>query len=245
LKDDAIQFGIFRVFALDKSKRSKFVYFVWQGPSAGVMLRTKASNHKGVWRTHFDIATIGLELTSKDQLTESDIAARLDSTAGSHKPSGYQFGTGNPEDLEVEAEKARLAEEAARLAIEEEERAAAQAVADAEAAVLAADAAKRKEARSLAIRRTKHKSKRFDRPSEVLGYDFTALSKGGMLELLLDADEKLSWFVIRMDGKSKKASVAAQGEGGMDETRGALADDDVQYACVCVNAVDWSGDRAA
>lgn len=247
LKDDAIQFGAFRVFAVDSdgSKRSKFVYFLWQGPSAGVMTRTKASNHKGAWRSFFDIATIGLELTAADQLKEDDVSSRLDSTAGSHKPAGYEFGTGNPDDLEVAEEKARLEAEAEQKRIEDEERARAEAEAAAEAAAAEEARRKRREARSLAIKRTKHKSKRFDRPSEVSGYDFSELSKAGKLEHLLDPDEKLSWLVLRVDGKAKKVSVAAEGSGELDETAAAMDDGAVQYACIGVNAVDRSGDRAA
>jgi hypothetical protein len=83
--------------------------------------------------THLDFEFNGL-----DDVTEAAVVAKLSSARGSHKPTGYEMGTGDDADLEEDelaaaAEAARVAAEADAAAAAEAARLAAIAAAEAEA----------------------------------------------------------------------------------------------------------------
>ncbi len=90
------------------------------------------------------------QFDSRDSITEAEIIKGLMAARGSHKPSRWEFGSGNPAEEEDDERDARLAEEARLRGIAEAEAQAAEEARQAEEARLAAEAAAKAEADRIA-----------------------------------------------------------------------------------------------
>jgi len=109
LKDDEISFGIIRVYAVEAGiKQPKFFFFKWAGPTAPLKRKVAANGVKTSVQAYFSPVHGHAEIDAHDQLTEDEIIKRLLASRGSHKPSRWEFGTGNNEEEEDEEREARL-----------------------------------------------------------------------------------------------------------------------------------------
>jgi Cofilin/tropomyosin-type actin-binding protein len=233
----------------------KYVYIVFVGARAPISVKTRAQNQKRAWAALFEGVQVSFEVPGTPaDVTMALVTARLDAARGGAAVDRYVFGTGNDADLDYdELEAQRLVDEEAaraREAAEEERRQAAEAEAqrlreeeEREAAARAREA----EARKLAIPRARHSTRAAGpRPSDVKGFDFSALSSEFVVEDLNDTENPRSWVVCRLDDEARnKVVIEAEGRGGLDEVAAALRDDGMQYACIRVFAVDRSGSRAS
>lgn len=115
-------------------KQPKFFFFKWAGPTAPLKRKVASNTVKTSVQAYFSPVHGQAEFDAHDQLTEEEIIKRLLASRGSHKPSRWEFGTGNADEEEDEEREAR--EKAARDA----EEARLKAIADAEEARLKAEA---------------------------------------------------------------------------------------------------------
>lgn len=100
LRDDAVQFGGFRVFAVDgrdggEIKRPKLVSFVWTGPSVGIMTKVQAASSKNAIMKYFLGSHIGLHVFERHELSEDVVSVKLLASGGAHKPIRFDFGDGS------------------------------------------------------------------------------------------------------------------------------------------------------
>ncbi len=114
-------------------KQPKFFFFKWAGPTATLKRKVNANAVKTSVQAYFSPVHGQAEIDAHDQLTEEEIIKRLLAARGSHKPSRWEFGTGNTEDEEDEEREAREKAE------KEAEEARLKAIADAEEARLKAE----------------------------------------------------------------------------------------------------------
>ena len=79
LKDDAVNYGLVRInfVAEDETKRTKFVFFAWAGPSASVLKKGKMSVHKASVKTIFKDFAVELQSDSRDDLSEDALVKQV------------------------------------------------------------------------------------------------------------------------------------------------------------------------
>lgn len=122
LKDDEVQYGGFRVFAVDRrgaveTRRPKFVSFVWTGPDVGVIKKAQAASSKNEILKCFKGANVGLHLFERHDLSTEEVTAKLLAAGGAHKPERFEYGDGSDDAGAAEAAaKAAVAEESASAA---------------------------------------------------------------------------------------------------------------------------------
>ena len=96
-EDDKIQWGIFRVAGVDsrgglESRRSKYVQINWVGPSVTPMKKMRALSGKEVVGAFLGSIGMAMDARDRDDLEDVDIAKKLISAGGAHKPTYYDFG---------------------------------------------------------------------------------------------------------------------------------------------------------
>eukprot|EP00668_Euglena_longa_P029002 GGOE01036340.1.p1 GENE.GGOE01036340.1~~GGOE01036340.1.p1 ORF type:complete len:244 (-),score=65.86 GGOE01036340.1:237-911(-) len=96
LDDTRVLFGGFRVTAIDDktgvvSCRSKFVSIVWVGEKLGAMAKAKVTMQRADFAKIFHGAHLNLQISDPTEVTPEGIEAQLQSNAGAHKPSRYEF----------------------------------------------------------------------------------------------------------------------------------------------------------
>jgi len=96
---NAVQFGALRVFGLDKlsdsgssSARPKYVGFTVVGTKFTSPQKTLAMHAKEAFRDLFVGISTQMEISQLSDFTDSQIAKRLLTVSGSHKPVGFDFG---------------------------------------------------------------------------------------------------------------------------------------------------------
>ena len=79
LKDDAVNYGMFRVnfTADDETTRTKFVFFAWAGPSASILKKGKMSVHKASVKTIFKDFAVELQTDNKADLSAENVVAQV------------------------------------------------------------------------------------------------------------------------------------------------------------------------
>lgn len=77
------------------SKRNKYVFFAWQGPSVPAMKRVPATDAKRAIAGYFQGHHLSLELDDRAGLDEADLEKRLRASGGAHQPERFEFGTGS------------------------------------------------------------------------------------------------------------------------------------------------------
>lgn len=94
-KDDIILYGVYKVIAVDDdSKRTKFIQITWVGPNVKPMVRAKVSTHKSVVISYFKGSHVEVHYGSTNDISKDDLAKRLTTSTGSHKPKAYDWGDG-------------------------------------------------------------------------------------------------------------------------------------------------------
>jgi len=82
-KDDQAQYAYVRVVSGDsESRRTKFVFVSWCGPSVGALKRAKMSVHKANIKTIFRDFAVELHGESSEDLTEDIIMAKVKKAGG-------------------------------------------------------------------------------------------------------------------------------------------------------------------
>jgi hypothetical protein len=100
LQDDAMQFGAFKVLGVDvkgavTSTRLKLITFQWVGSKTSMPYKMKVKPAKNGIFSYFQGSHLNLELYDREDLSESDIEARLRAAGGAHQPDLFTFGTGS------------------------------------------------------------------------------------------------------------------------------------------------------
>jgi len=84
-QDNACQYAYVRVTTGDQeSKRAKFVFISWTGPSAGVMRKAKVSVHKANVKSVFRDFAVELQAAEADDLEESKVIATVVKAGGAN-----------------------------------------------------------------------------------------------------------------------------------------------------------------
>eukprot|EP00616_Rhizochromulina_sp_CCMP1243_P007144 CAMPEP_0118966420 /NCGR_PEP_ID=MMETSP1173-20130426/3892_1 /TAXON_ID=1034831 /ORGANISM="Rhizochromulina marina cf, Strain CCMP1243" /LENGTH=246 /DNA_ID=CAMNT_0006915197 /DNA_START=13 /DNA_END=753 /DNA_ORIENTATION=- len=97
--DESLAWGGFRCTAVDDrqnttSRRPKFVFVQYMPSTAPAMRRAKMGSHKGTLKAVMHSAHLDMMVETPDELTETDLVARLQAATGAHKPNGYEFDPG-------------------------------------------------------------------------------------------------------------------------------------------------------
>jgi hypothetical protein len=118
-----IQFFVFRCYACGAGIRQmQLVCGVWRGPSSNLKAKMALSNIRAPVLAFFD-GCKDMEMTAWEDVSDGVVAEKLSAGRAGFKPTHFEFGTGNEEDLEYDELQA-LEEERRRK--EEEERIAAE-----------------------------------------------------------------------------------------------------------------------
>ena len=248
-------------------KQAKFFFFWYTGPTAALRKKASMSAIKTQVLGFFSGLSGNAQIANHSELTEAEIIKKLDSSRGSHKPSGYEFGTGSQPSEEEEDIEARLAAErqavidaataaeaevveAARLAAEEAVATEAGRVIAEEEARVAAEIAAREAERQRKIaslpthKRTEIKSQRTN--PDILGFDFSELVNASVLEELADVDAPTSWVAVQIpEDAPKSAKILSRGAGGPAEIVPVLLDSAIIFGAMRVTAVDRKGTRVS
>jgi hypothetical protein len=94
------EYGLVKVVGVDPkgavvSKRNKYVFFAWQGPSVPAMKRVPATDAKRAIAGYFQGHHLSLELDDRAGLDEADLEKRLRASGGAHQPERFEFGSGS------------------------------------------------------------------------------------------------------------------------------------------------------
>lgn len=77
------------------SRRAKFVFFQWVGPSVPAMKRMQASSAKAAVAGYFRGHHMSMEINERAELNAVDLEKRLRACGGAHQPDHFEFGTGS------------------------------------------------------------------------------------------------------------------------------------------------------
>lgn len=156
-------FGVFRAYAIEAGvKQPKYFFFSWSGPTAPLKRKVAANAIKTSVLDFFSPVHASSQVSSHAELSEEEVVKKLNGARGSHKPSGYEFGTGKEEeeeDDEIEARKAEEARIAKEAADAEAARLEAERIAKEEADRVAAELAAKEEAERLVREEEERKAK--------------------------------------------------------------------------------------
>lgn len=84
-KDNACQYAYLRVTTGDaESKRAKFVFISWTGPSAGVLRKAKVSVHKANVKSIFREFSVEVQAAEPDDLDASKLLATVVKAGGAN-----------------------------------------------------------------------------------------------------------------------------------------------------------------
>ena len=106
--DSDIVFGGFIVTAVDDrsnttSRRTKFVFFHYQAPNAGMMAKAKAGSHRTECEHVMNGSHVQFQVDALHELSEAEIVAKLRRCGGAHQPTGFDFGEGDVGEGAAEA----------------------------------------------------------------------------------------------------------------------------------------------
>jgi hypothetical protein len=92
----ALVFGGFRVIGVDDrgntvSRRSKYAKFFLSSEGAPVMVKAKAGRHKTDVFAAMRSSHVEFNVTNAEDLTESEVIAKLRACGGAHQPTSYEF----------------------------------------------------------------------------------------------------------------------------------------------------------
>ena len=96
LQSDLVLFGAFRCKAIDdrgsvRSVRTKFVFVQFIGADVRPVVRAQAGPAKGHFESILSGAHVSIAISDPSDLNEVDVEARLQSSCGAHRPTGYEF----------------------------------------------------------------------------------------------------------------------------------------------------------
>jgi len=99
LEDDALAWGAFRCFAVDKRggtecKRTKFIFIQWMPEGVSQIKKAKMGSHKGAAKQSLDGCHMDLLCEAKEDFDEQALMTKLQASTGAHKPNGYEFEEG-------------------------------------------------------------------------------------------------------------------------------------------------------
>ncbi len=84
-KDDACQFCYVRVTTGDEeSKRAKFIFAAWTGPSAGILRKAKMSVHKASVKSIFKDFAVETHFSGQDDVDERKLIETVVKAGGAN-----------------------------------------------------------------------------------------------------------------------------------------------------------------
>ena len=103
LKDDECQYGLIKAVGVDPkgavvSKRNKYIFFTFNGPSVPMMKRVPAADVKKAVGSYFQGHHLSLEIDDRAALDHADFEKRLRAAGGAHQPERIEFGSGSKVD---------------------------------------------------------------------------------------------------------------------------------------------------